>query len=164
MSQSLNIIVACSDNRVIGRAGQLPWRIPEDWKFFKRQTTRATVILGRISFMSWKSILDDERDVIVLSTKTSLIAAHVSVAESLDNAVQQARRLPGDIYICGGQQIFEEAIKRPDVETLYITRVHTTVEGDRFFPEWRDEFPRLVTERVSRDENYHYTFCVYRRG
>ena len=163
MSQSLNIIVACSDNRVIGRAGHLPWRIPEDWEFFKHQTTRATVILGRLSFMSWKSILDDERDVIVLSTNKSLTAPHVRVADSLDDAVNQARRLPREIYICGGQQIFEEAIKRPDVETLYVTRVHTTIEGDRFFPEWKNDFTRLVRERESRDENYRYTFCVYRR-
>ncbi|MEO6004431.1 MAG: dihydrofolate reductase [Opitutus sp.] len=163
MAGPLNIIVACSENRVIGRAGKLPWRIPEDWEYFKSRTTRATVILGRKSFISWKSILDEEREAIVLTKNQALTAPHVQVAHSLDDAITQARRLSRDIYICGGQKIFEDAIKRPDVEFLHITRIHATLEGDRFFPEWNNAFPRLIDERISQDENYRYSFCVYGR-
>ena len=70
--KSLNLIVACAENRVIGRNGHLPWRIPEDWKFFKSQTAAKHRDCGRISFESWKSILEDDRDVIVLSRNTAL--------------------------------------------------------------------------------------------
>lgn len=158
MSQSLNLIVACSENRVIGRAGQLPWRIPEDWKFFKKQTAGCAVILGRISFQSWKSILEDDRRVIVLSRDTSLVSDRVQVASSLANGIGLAEKSGRTIHICGGQRIFEEAIKLPDATRLFLTLVHAHLEGDRFFPEWREEFPHIIEQRESADENYRYTF------
>jgi len=160
----LNLIVACAENRVIGRNGQLPWRIPEDWKFFKKQTARSTVILGRISFESWKSILEDGRRVIVLSRKSTLANERVQVVDSLANAIQQAEKLPGEIYVCGGQRIFEEAIALPQVERLYLTLVHAEVEGDRFFPNWRKEFPRIIEQQDGEDQNYRYTFYKLARA
>jgi dihydrofolate reductase len=156
--KSLNLIVACSENRVIGRNGHLPWRIPEDWKFFKQQTARSTVILGRISFLSWKSILEDDRNVIVLSQNTALAKERVEVMDSLSRAIDRATKIPRDIYICGGQRIFEEAINLPQVNRLFLTLVHADVEGDRYFPEWRTAFPRIIQKRNSADENYRYTF------
>lgn len=158
MTKPLNLIVACAENRVIGRNGQLPWRIPEDWKFFKGQTARATVILGRISFESWKSVLDDDRQVVVLTRNRSLARDRVRVAESLADGIARAEQLSREIYICGGQRIFEEAIALPRVERLYLTLVHAHVEGDRHFPEWRNAFPRIIEQRESADQNYRYTF------
>lgn len=158
MTKPINLIVACAENRVIGRDGQLPWRIPEDWKFFKGQTAGATVILGRISFESWKSVLDDDRQVVVLTRNRSLARDRVQVAESLADGIARAEQLHRDIYICGGQRIFEEAIALPQVERLYLTLVHAHVKGDRFFPEWRGAFPRIIEQRESADQNYRYTF------
>jgi dihydrofolate reductase len=163
VTRSLNIIVACAENRVIGRAGKLPWRIPEDWRHFKSQTTGSTVVLGRISFESWKSILDDDRHVIVLSRNASLAGDRVQVADSLTNALQQAEQLSRDIYICGGQRIFEEAIRLPRVDRLYLTLIHAEIEGDRFFPEWRSQFPRIIEQRESADQHFRYTFYVLGR-
>jgi dihydrofolate reductase len=156
--KSLNLIVACAENRVIGRNGHLPWRIPEDWKFFKSQTARSTIIVGRTSFESWKSILEDEREVIVLSRNTSLARERVTVANSLADAIERAGKTPRHVYICGGERIFEEAINLPQVERLYLTLVHAEVEGDRFFPEWRSAFPRIIQQRNSADQNFRYTF------
>jgi dihydrofolate reductase len=164
MSKSLNLIVACAENRAIGRGGQLPWRIPEDWKFFKNQTAGCTVILGRISFESWKSVLDDERRAIVLTRNSSLANDRVQVAASLVDAIERAEKLPGEIYVCGGQRIFEEALMLPQVERLYLTLVHANVEGDRFFPEWRSAFPRVIEQRDGADQNYRYTFYVLGRA
>ena len=158
MPKPLNLIVACAENRVIGRNGQLPWRIPEDWKFFKNQTAQSTVILGRISFESWKSILDDGRRAIVISRKNSLANERVHVVDSLTRGILSAEKSPGEIYVCGGQRIFEEAIVLPQVKRLYLTLVHANVEGDRFFPEWRHEFPRVLEQRDGGDPNYLYTF------
>jgi dihydrofolate reductase len=158
VSKPFNLIVACSENRVIGRAGQLPWRIPEDWKFFRSQTAHSAVILGRISFQSWKSILEDDRQVVVLTRDTSLASDRVHVASSLANGIAHVEKLGREIYICGGQRIFEEAIRLPDATRLFLTLVHAHVEGDRFFPEWQGEFPRVIDQRESADENYRYTF------
>jgi dihydrofolate reductase len=158
MVNSLSMIVACAENRVIGREGRLPWRIPEDWKFFREKTQGASVILGRISYQSWKSILDDERYAFVMSRDHTLARDRVEVVDSLDVAIGRAAKRPSPIYICGGQRIFEEAILREDVERLYLTLVHAAVEGDRMFPEWKTAFPRIIQQREGADENYRYTF------
>lgn len=163
MPRPLNLIVACAENRVIGRNGQLPWRIPEDWRFFKNQTARATVILGRISFQSWKSILDDDRHAIVLTRNHALARDRVEVAHSLPAAIALAERSPREIYICGGQRVFEEAISLPQASRLYLTLIHAQVDGDRTFPEWRHEFPRVISQRESADENFRYTFHTLAR-
>ena len=163
MSRSLNLIVACAENRVIGRGGQLPWRIPEDWKFFKNRTAGATVILGRISYLSWKSILEDNRRAIVLTRNRELVRDRVEVVGSLDEAVTAANQHAAEIFICGGQKIFEEAIVRADVERLYLTLVHANVEGDRTFPAWQREFPVVLEQREGADEQYRYTFYVLGR-
>ncbi len=163
MPKPLNLIVACSENRVIGRHGQLPWRIAEDWKYFRRQTTNRTVILGRISFESWRSIFDDDRDAIVLTRKRSLAGPRVQVADSLPAALALAENSPREIYVCGGQRIFEEAIALPQATRLYLTLIHAHVDGDRTFPDWRGHFPRVLESRASADENFRYTFSVLGR-
>lgn len=164
MPKPFNLIVACSENRVIGRGGQLPWRIPEDWKFFRQQTTGKTVILGRISFESWRSIFEDARHAIVLTRKTALAGERADVATSLPHALSLAEQRSEEIYVCGGQRIFEEAIRMPQARRLYLTLIHAHVEGDRTFPEWRQEFPKVITTRESTDENYRYTFSVLERA
>lgn len=164
MVRPFNIIVACSENRVIGRGGKLPWRIPEDWQYFRRTTTGATVVLGRISFESWRSVLDDDRHVVVLTRNPALAGERVQTARSLDEALVLASAVPRPIFVCGGQRIFEESIKRPEAEKLYLTQVHAQVEGDRTFPDWRNVFARTISSRDSADENYRYTFCVLERA
>lgn len=161
---ALNLIVACAENRVIGRDGKLPWRIPEDWSFFKNRTAGATVILGRISFESWKSILEDDRHAIVLTRDASLARDRVQTARSLTEAIAHAQQSPRPIYICGGQRIFEEAIVHPQATRLYLTLVHAQVEGDRYFPDWRTQFPRVVEARPSADGNFRYTFYTLARA
>ena len=152
------MIVACAENRVIGRQGRLPWRIPEDWHFFKNQTAGATVVLGRISFQSWRSVLEDDRRAIVLTRNRSLAGPRVEVVSSLVEAIGRAGTHGRPVYICGGQRIFEEAIGLPQVTRLFLTLVHAEVEGDRYFPEWRDAFPRVIQQRPGADANFRYTF------
>lgn len=164
MVRPFNIIVACSENRVIGRGGRLPWRISEDWQYFRRTTTGATVVLGRISFESWRSVLDDDRHAIVLTRNRSLAGERVQVAQALDEALTLASAAPRPIFVCGGQRIFEEALTRPEAEKLYLTRVHAHVEGDRTFPDWSRVFTQTVSSRDSADENYRYTFSVLERA
>jgi dihydrofolate reductase len=164
MLRPFNLIVACAENRAIGLHGRLPWRIPEDWQYFRRQTAGAVVVLGRISFQSWRSVLADERQAVVLTSDRSLVGERVRVAGSLPEALAIASALPGDIYVCGGQRIFEEAITRPDARRLYLTLVHADVAGDRFFPEWQTAFPRVLEQRESADANCRYTFSVRERA
>jgi dihydrofolate reductase len=163
MPTPFNLIVACAENRVIGRDGRLPWRIPEDWQFFRRQTADATVVLGRISFQSWRSVLEDDRRAVVLTHDASLASDRVEVAHSLSAALSLGEAHGREIYVCGGQQIFEEAIVRPEAARLYLTLVHAELQGDRYFPDWKTHFPRVLEQRESADENFRYTFLSLAR-
>jgi dihydrofolate reductase len=159
----LNIIVACSENRVIGRGGRLPWRIPEDARFFEEQTAGQIPVLGRICFQTWPQAPQRGRRPIVVTHNAALAGNGVRAAGSLDAALAEADALPGEIYICGGQSIYEETFMLPRPQRLHLTLVHAHVEGDRFFPEWRHLFTRELSRRESQDENYRYTFLTLER-
>jgi dihydrofolate reductase len=159
-SRPLNLIVSCAENRVIGRGGKLPWSIPEDWHFFQAQTAGQIVILGRICYETWPGAVRDGRRAIVVSSVPLEVPAGVLTADSLPAAIALAGRMAGDLYICGGQRIYEEAIVWPGPIRLYITLVHAEVAGDRYFPEWRDRPWREVARRAGADRNWRYTFLT----
>jgi dihydrofolate reductase len=139
MAKTLHLIAACSENRVIGRAERLPWRI-----------------------QTWPGAKAQGRHPIVVTKDGALADKIVSVAPSFSEAVRIAENLPGDIYICGGQRIYEEAMRLAATEErsvrLLLTLVHATIEGDRFFPEWRHLPWRELSRRESADDNFRYTF------
>ncbi len=164
MLPAFNLIVACASNRVIGSGGRLPWRIPEDWEYFRARTSGATVVVGRISFQTWRSVLEDRRRAIVVTRDRSFASDRVAVAGSLTSALAIAKTEVDPIFVCGGQRIFEEAIGLPEATRLYLTLVHAEVVGDRFFPDWHRQFPRIVESRDSADANYRYTFQVLERS
>ena len=163
MPKPVNLIVACAENRVIGRAGSLPWRIAEDWDFFRRQTAGQIVILGRLSFLAWQSIGADPRHAIVVTRDTSLARPGVQTAPTLAAALALAESLPGEIYLCGGERLYAEGIRLPAAQRLYLTLVHAQPEGDRHFPDWRKAFPRVVAQRESHNAQLRYTFYVLER-
>jgi dihydrofolate reductase len=156
----LNLIVSCSENRVIGRAGRLPWSIPEDWKFFQAQTAGQVVVMGQVCFETWPGAVRDGRKAVVITSRTSEIDPAVRTAPSLPAGLAVAATLPGDSYICGGQRIYEEAIALPRPLRLYLTLVHAEVPGDRFFPEWRNQPWRETARREGADANWRYTFLT----
>jgi dihydrofolate reductase len=155
MPKPIHMIVACSLNRVIGRDGGLPWSIPEDTAFFESKTRGHTVVVGRRSFEDWADAADG-RDVIVITRRTDLTRPGVSVAPSLAAALIQAQDLRGDIYICGGQRIYEEAL--PLADRLHLTLVNAEVEGDTHFPPWQVRFQHEVSRRDSQAGKWSYSF------
>ncbi len=161
MTKPLNFIVACSENRVIGREGKLPWSIPEDMDHFHAMTRGQTIVLGRICYETWPRVLLDGRQPIVITRDQSLAQPGVHVAGTVDEAIAIAQTLPGEIMICGGQKIYEETLERTD--RIYLTLVHAEVPGDVFFPEWRHLSWRETNRRESNDSNYRYTFSTLER-
>ena len=136
----LTLIAARARNGAIGKAGQLPWHIPEDLAFFKRETLGGALIMGRLT---WESLpfkpLKDRLNLVVTSTLD--LPGHA--VPDLDTAIQTARDAGyARIYGIGGERIFRELLPRAD--RLLITEVDTVVEGaDAFFPEfdsghWRE--------------------------
>lgn len=178
----LHLIVACAENRVIGREGRLPWRIPEDLDYFHRETAGQICVLGRVCFDTWPRAMKDGRRPIVLTSRplpspgerrTPANSGGTQSAEpesapiavrSLDEALRVAEELPGEVFICGGQRIYEEtlALDRPMV--LHLTLVHAEVSGDTFFPEWRHLAWRERWRRESADAHFRYTFFELERA
>jgi dihydrofolate reductase len=158
MPKLLHLQVACAENRVIGRDGKLPWRIPEDLKFFHDQTAGQIVVLGRICFQTWPRVRADGRRAVVVTSNPALAGDGVHAAPSLSEALAIAESLPGEIHICGGERIYAEALALPRPMRLHLTLVHAEVPGDTYMPEWRNYPWRELDRRESADANYRYTF------
>jgi dihydrofolate reductase len=131
-------IAAMSLNRVIGRGNQIPWHLPEDFKWFKKMTTGNIVVMGRKTFESIGKPLPN-RETIVIS-RSGFSFPRVRTVSSLEQI-----EIPGDsreIFICGGGQIYEQALVR--CSDLYLTLVKKEVEGDAFFPRFEDDFEKVA--------------------
>lgn len=163
MPKALNLIVACSENRTIARHGRQPWRIPEDMAFFHAQTAGNIVVLGRVTFQAWPQATQDGRSLIVVTRQTELARPNVRVASSFPDALAIADREPGEIYICGGERIYVEALTQDRPMRLYLTLIHAEIEGDRHFPEWRHLRWREVSRRESENPEFRYTFLTLER-
>ncbi len=154
----LNLMVACAENRVMGRETKLPWRIPEDLKFFHEETAGRTIVLGRVCYQTWPRAREDGRRLVVITSDPALAQDGVRVARSVGGALEIAEGMPGEIYVNGGERIFEEVLALGRPMRLHLTLVHAEIEGDRYFPEWRHLPWREVARRESSDANYRYTF------
>jgi len=159
----LNVIVACAENRVIGRDHHLPWHIPEDLAFFHATTAGQVCIMGRVCFETWPCVRADQRRPVVITRATSLAGPGVRVAGSLDAALAIAETLPGDVYVCGGQRIYEETLALQRPLRLHLTLIHAEISGDTYFPEWRHLPWQEVARRESADTNFRYTFLTLDR-
>jgi dihydrofolate reductase len=155
------LIVACAENRIIGRNGRLPFDIPEDKTWFHEQTAGQTLVLGRICFETWPKVLADGRQPIVITRNRTLASDRVQVTADVPAALAFARTRPGPIIVCGGQRIYEETL--PIADRILLTLVHADVSGDTWFPEWRHLTWRESWRKESADANYRYTFSSLER-
>lgn len=156
-------MVACALNRVIGKGGRLPWSIKEDWDYFLNNTKGGVVVLGRIC---WEELcamreVKTDRQYIVVSRTKNFSGENITTADSLEKALERGKSMGLPIWICGGQKIYEEAL--PFADRLYLTLVNAEVDGDTYFPDWREQFTEIVSMRESGDANWTYTFFVLKR-
>jgi dihydrofolate reductase len=137
MRKPFKAIVAMSLNRVIGAANKIPWHLPEDFKWFKKMTTGHVIVMGRKTYESIGKPLPN-RTTIVLSRSPLNIPGIKVITDLKELNSLQAEAAERDIFICGGAQIYEQAL--PMCSDLYLTLVKRTVEGDTFFPAFEDKF------------------------
>jgi dihydrofolate reductase len=129
LKPQLSLVLAVADNGVIGREGQLPWRLPDDLKHFKQVTLGKPVLMGRRTFESIGKPLVGRRNLVLSHTQRELMAGAESVC-SLDEALE---RVAGSAEVCviGGAALYELAL--PSASRIYLTRVHGRPPGDTFF-------------------------------
>jgi dihydrofolate reductase len=163
----ISIIAAVADNGVIGRQGQLPWRLSDDLRRFKRLTMGHTIVMGRRTWESIGRALPGRRTIVVTRQPDYRTGdAGVTIAASLDTALQLAAAAGDDeAFIVGGAELYQESLKRAN--RLYLTRVRATVAGDTSFPEvaWNDWHLVESEEHDASEKNEHaYRFETYDRS
>jgi dihydrofolate reductase len=138
----LSLIVAVAANGVIGRDNQLPWRISEDLRYFKKMTIGKPVVMGRKTYQSIGKPLPG-RPNIVLTRDANWTANGVHVVHALDQALARGEEMANgeEVMVIGGAELFNAML--PAAQRLYWTEVHRDYQGDAFFPSpdpasWRE--------------------------
>ena len=159
---SVTLVVAHTENGVIGRDGGMPWHLPADLARFKAVTMGKPMVMGRRTFDSIGRALPGRRSIVV-TRDPAWSAPGVEVAHSIDDALALCEGAP-EVAVIGGGQLFEALLPRAD--TILQTVIHTTLDGDTVFPaldpaEWHE------TSRETRppdDRNaYALSFVELRR-
>jgi dihydrofolate reductase len=163
-----SMIVAMAENRVIGINNKLPWYLPNDLKYFKQVTMGKPILMGRKTYESIGKPLPGRAN-IVITRNQDWSAEGVKVVHSLEQAFELGESVceidgQEEVMIIGGDQIYQTSL--PDVDRIYLTKVHAAVEGDAYFPEvdwseWR-EIGREDFEAEGPNP-YDYSFIVLDR-
>ncbi|HLF23981.1 MAG TPA: dihydrofolate reductase [Burkholderiales bacterium] len=159
----VSLIAAIAENRVVGNANALPWRLPADLKHFRGLTTGHPVIMGRRNYESIGRALP-QRTNIVVTRHANYHAPDCVVVDSLDAAFAACRGA-SEVFVIGGAEIYAQTIDRAD--RLHLTLVHAAVPGDTLFPQidwphWRE----VARVRHAPDERhcYAYSFVTFERA
>jgi dihydrofolate reductase len=128
-------IAAMSLNRVIGRGNEIPWRIPEDFRWFKQCTRGHVVVMGRKTFESLGSKPLPDRTNVVLTRGAEIPG--VEIIRDL-SALDPAAYQPREVWVIGGAEIYAQLL--PRCSDLYLSIVQREVDGDAFFPEFEHDF------------------------
>jgi len=163
----ISIFVAYSKNRVIGKANDLPWYIPEDLKRFKQLTTGHTVIMGKNTYQSIVARLGHalpKRRNVVISTSLSS-SPGFKVVRSLDEALNaaQASGPNEEIFIIGGERVYRDSLQAAVVDRIYATEIDKAIDGDVFFPPIDEKAWREVSRDNHKSKNYDFSFVVLER-
>ena len=151
------LIVAYAKNKVIGNKGCIPWKIKGEQKRFRELTTGNIVIMGRKSYEEIGRPLPNRTTIVVSNTKR-FEDINLLTAKSLREAIELAG--DRDIFISGGAGIYEEALLF--VEKMYVTEIESVIEGDTYFPEFKEQdFIKEINEKV--DGEIPYTYVTYIR-
>lgn len=160
----ISIVVAASTNNVIGRNGQLPWRLPDDLRHFKVVTMGKPIVMGRLTWESIGRPLPGRQN-IVITRNPDYVVEDCHVVTSPAAALGVAGEVD-EVMIIGGGRIYEMFL--PQARRLYLTRVQADIDGDTFFPaivEGERDWRLVSCDAHAADEanEYAYEFRIYER-
>lgn len=148
----VHLVVAVAENGAIGKDNQLIWHLPNDLKQFKKITSGHTIVMGRKTYESIGKPLPNRTNVII-TRNPEYQAEGCVVVSSLEEAIQKDT----EVYVIGGAEIYNQALPLTDV--IHITEVHTSVDGDAFFPKLDSaEWVEVSREEHAADEKHDYSF------
>ncbi|WP_153462684.1 dihydrofolate reductase [Sediminibacillus terrae] len=161
----ISLLYAMDRNRVIGYQNDLPWRLPNDLKFFKQMTTGNTIIMGRKTFTSMGGPLPN-RENVILTKDRSFQADGCLILHSVEEILTWSEKEPEiELFVIGGSEIFRQIL--PFADRMYMTFIDETFPGDTFFPAY-DERDWKLSKKVQGERNernpYDYYFLQFDRN
>lgn len=155
----LSAIVAMSENNAIGKDNDLPWRLPDDLKFFKRTTMGCPVLMGRKTFESLGRPLPGRLNIVVSGQEDLELPEGVLLYNDLKQAMERLEEEGTEQgFVIGGGNIYKQLM--PELDRIYLTKVHTVIEGAHtYFPHINHAHWKLTwQEEHDKDEKHAYAF------
>lgn len=150
----ISIIVAMTKDGLIGKDGDLPWYLPEDFKHFKKTTQNGTVIMGRKTYESIGKPLPNRNNIVLTRSKKEIKGC--DVAHTFKQAIELSKRYDGKTFIIGGGNVYKQGLGVAD--ELIITWVKKNYEGDTYFPKVNfDKWKKTKKEDYEEFEILWYT-------
>lgn len=158
----ISIIVAMADNMIIGDKNSLPWKLPADMEYFKKNTLGKPIIMGAKTFESIGKALPGRKN-IILSFDKDYKAEGCIIATSIEQALEEVEENE-EVMIAGGASVYKQFL--PLANRLYLTFIHHDFKGDAYFPkfdinQWK-EIKRIDNEADEKNI-YSYSFVVLER-
>jgi dihydrofolate reductase len=160
----ISAIVAMSDNHVIGNKGQIPWHLPADLSRMRELSVGHPIIMGRATHEAIGRTLPDRLNIVISSDPHYKVSKGSVLVGSLDEAFNLDEvKAAEEVFIFGGESIYLQAM--PITQRIYLTIVHLTTEGDKFFKYMPDEWTIVSEEKHQKDQNnlYDYEFITLDR-
>lgn len=159
----LTLIVAVSENDVIGKDNDLIWHLKSDLKRFKELTSGHCIIMGRKTFESFPKPLPNRTHIVITRQEDYKAPEGVIIVNSLETALKMAKH-DDNPFIIGGGEIYKQAIKV--VDTIEFTRVHHNFEGDTFFPVISKDIWKETNRIFNKKDDIHkfdFSYITYKR-
>jgi dihydrofolate reductase len=165
----VSLIVAVSENGVIGKNNDLIWHLPKDMKYFKEKTLGHHIIMGRKNFESIPHKFRPLRNRvnIIVTRNRDYTAKDCIIATSIESAIDYSKSNKEDeVFIIGGGEIYKQSIQKNLVDKIYLTRVHADFDGDTFFETPSSNWIIKSEVKKKKDEKhlFDYTFLVYTKN
>ena len=161
----INIIVSVSENWVIGKDNKLLWKLSDDLRRFKDLTIGKSVIMGQKTFESLPKGALPNRTNIVLTLDHNFSAPNTIPVFNIGMALEKVKEIKSEeVFIIGGGMVYKQFLDYADY--VYLTMVHTIIDGDTTFPELIPQQWELISEdfKTKDDKNeYNHTYKIYKR-
>ena len=153
----VSLIVAASENNVIGRDNDLPWKLPDDMKFFVRTTKGHCILMGRKNLESFGRLLPNRTNILLTRDRDYQFEG-AEIFYELQKAIAFAKEIgEEELMVIGGGEIYRQCM--PFADRIYLTRVHAEIEGDVNFPDLDPSIWELKSEEFhEKDEKHNYAF------
>ena len=165
----VSLIVAVSENGVIGKDNDLIWHLPKDMRYFKETTLGHHIIMGRRNFESIPHKFRPLRSRvnIIVTRNKDYTAKDCIIVNSIESAIDYSKSNKEDeVFIIGGGEIYKQSMQKNLVDKIYLTRVHADFDGDTFFETPSSNWIIKSEVKKKKDEKhlFDYTFLVYTKN